>query len=407
MSLNQRTEALTIFQAMDIEINFNIFSEKHDVIIGGLRRDLFNAIHLVQSGAYFQDDVILCVKQAHQYPQWTNVFFIVRDIQTWVFGFIFFTSGTFLLYVMIASEPKPMDAWKTIVFALRTMFGVPASTFNPNGVIIRLLYFATLYVQVLIVTIYNAYFFTFITRRVNEWQVSTIDELIYSNYRIYGNQRTIDHLNESNMSDRFAELGVCDDLELCLNQLQHQRKLAVAMSRLYFDASKHSNIHCFDQTQNLLTYSTVFMIRRDLWMYDELIGVFDRLRMSGLIPKWARDLNIHKEAIEQSTAVRSLQMKEAFGPFALCCIVLMFAFAAAIAEQIIFRQVSKYPDSRAWQIAEKCIDGKRHYMLMKNWNVGHMQRARDLMKRKKRANAGKLRHLVTTNGTRFEFVWKD
>lgn len=346
----------------------------------------------------------LCVKRARSFPRWANVLFIIKDYETWLIGGILFAWGIVLLYLTTTYESRPMDAWESITFSLQTMLGVSSHSFKPNGIIIRILYIGTLFVQLLIVTIYNAYYFAFITRTISERQVTTIDEIIYSKYRIYGNLDIIKRLGTHAMADRFSGLNVCEDLDICLNQLQHQQKIVVAMSRLHFETSNQSNVYCFDRTQNLFTQATVFMIRRSLSTRDELIDGFGRLSMSGLIPKWARDLHIRNKPIEHLTTAKSLSMHEAGGPFAMCFPLVTLALFAAIAEQIIFWQLSKNRQSRFWAFADKLIDGHRHYMRLDFYwkkNRMHNERASEIPR------SPELTEPQRVGRIQYQYVWQE
>lgn len=340
------------------------YSKNYDLIIGGLTRDQANSSQFIPTAVYFQGDITLCVKRAQPFPQWTNVFFKIKDFQTWAAGLTLFIWGIVLLYIMTMFEPKPMDAWKTIVFSIQTMLGVP-STFKPKGSIIRVLYFATLYVQLLVVTLYNAYFISFITRRIGGKQISTIDEVIQKNLRVHSDRRTIDLLNEYGIGSRFGDLNSCENMDSCLNRLQYNENMAVVVSRIFFDTSNHSNVYCFDRSQVLLSHSIVFMIQQENAMCNEFIEVFNRLIRSGLIAKWIKDRHIHNFLpTDENPPYESIKLYQALGPFAVCSPILLLAFLAAIAEQIISWQLLKNRKSRFWRLADRFVDGQRHYVLL-------------------------------------------
>lgn len=294
-------------------------------------------------------------------------------------------------------EPNPMDAWKTVVFSLQTMLGVP-STFKPKGSIIRILYFATLYVQVLVVTLYNAYFISFITRRITAKQISTIDEVIQANYRVHSDQETIDLLNAYDKGNRFGDLKSCDSMDSCLNRLQNNENMAVAVSRIFFDASNHSNVYCFDRTQAVMSRSTVFMIQPKNPMYNEFNEIFNRLIRSGLIAKWIKDRYVHKfEPIAEDPPYESIKLYQAIGPFAVCSPILLLAFVAAIAEQIIYWQLLKNRNSRFWSLADRFIDGQRHYALLSKDKEKKIVRRKKLLKISKKLPRN--RHNESHSGT--------
>lgn len=170
------------------------FIRSFDVIIGGLTPIQVNSTQFVPSSVYLEDAVSVCVKQAQAFPQWMNVFLIVTDTQTWIVGFLTFFVGIGAVHLCTGIEPKKLDIWASMTLTLRVLFGSPTNH-QPKSLIFRIGYFFMLYVQLLVVTIYGAYYINFVTRVIFEPQVSTIQEILNLNYRIYASDTS------SNYSD--------------------------------------------------------------------------------------------------------------------------------------------------------------------------------------------------------------
>lgn len=207
---------------------------------------------------------------------------------------------------MTTFERRPMDIWESIVFSLRTMLGVP-STFKPRGAVFRILYIGALFLQVLIFTLYTAYFIAFVTRRIYGRQLSTIEEVIRLDYSVFADAVTMNRLKELGMVERFAIVKECSNLDVCFDRLEYEQNMAVVASRQFFEMSNHSNIHCFDRTQSLFTYSTVFMLKPELPVAREFDDVLNRLIGSGLIQEWVKDRAARKVPIEDFVPIQSLQ----------------------------------------------------------------------------------------------------
>lgn len=142
--------------------------------------------------------------------------------------------------------------------------------------------------------------------------------------------------------------------------------MALITSRLFIETSNLPNVHCFDRSEQLQTYSNVFFLRSDLPIFAEFSDVFERIVTSRLIPKWVKDLRIPSQLIDDTASAKPFTLHSAIGPFCVCGPTLLLAIVVAIIEHIIYRQYSANRRSRFWRLAQKLIDGKRHYFLW-NW----------------------------------------
>lgn len=336
----------------------------------------------------------ICVKRAKLYPRWMNVFLIVQDKITWCIALFLFVGGVVIVFFWsegdnyISGSNNLLDIWGAITLAFQTLYGV-ASNFRPHSFMVRLVYFSLLYSQLLVSTIVCAHYMSFVLRKIARPQVSTTDEIFNLNYQLVGSDAYTDVLNEYtpvswtwtvSHSNRdvidgkimisFAQnykgnVETCKDITRCLDRVQQDTRIAVMISRLFMESSNYSDIYCFDRTQTLHTHSNVFMIRSDLMIFNEFVDILERIITSGLIPKWMKDRRITGPRMDDNAPSEPFLLRNALGSFFICSGFFVCALLAAIAEQIIFRQYSRNPSSRFWQIADKLIDGKRHYFVRK------------------------------------------
>lgn len=334
---------------------------------------------------YLENAISICVKQAQPFPRWLNIFLIVADTQTWLCGCITLLCGVGLAYFTSAIEVKKLDIWASMTLTIRLLCGSPASH-TPESMIFRVIYFFIIYCQLLAVTIYSAYYMAFVTRRIVKPQVSTFEEIVNLNYQIFTSDTSGNYLNGYKLvglslcfhhlghfgstilsrQNQFEAIRTCGSIDDCLDRLQHETKMALLTSRLFIETSSFPNIYCFDRSEDLHTYSNVFLLRSDLFIFGEFSDVFERIITSGVIPKWLKDRSVLKQRIDDTETFEPFKLENVIGPFSICCPTLLFAFLAAIAEQIIFRQYSRNPNSRNWRLAQKLIDGKRYYCFW-NW----------------------------------------
>lgn len=181
--------------AIFVHVSSSFLNSEYDVIIGGLTQNQIKSDQFDPSAVYLEDEVTVCVKKAAYYPQWMNIFLIVVDAQTWWMGSAVGFSGIAAIFLSDAVESAKIDIWASFILAFRVLVGA-APSYQLRGSMFRLVYFSILISQVLAVTIWSAYYISFVARRIPKPQISSIDEVDNLNYQILGSDAATSFLNE-------------------------------------------------------------------------------------------------------------------------------------------------------------------------------------------------------------------
>lgn len=151
---------------------------------------------------------------------------------------------------------------------------------------------------------------------------------------------------------------------MCLQRLEYDDNLAVATSRLHMKtlSSIQESIYCFDRSQNVYDYSSVFMIRYKFPHKSQFINVFDKILTSGLIAKWENDLQERPSVTMQtSDELHVYSLADLAAIVIYLSLIIVLSIVVFIAEFIIHY---KRHTNRFWNLLDKFICGKRHYFTL-------------------------------------------
>lgn len=165
--------------------------------------------------------------------------------------------------------------------------------------------------------------------------------------------------------EEFQRIEKCEDLNICLNSLKFNNQLAVAVSQLYLKTLPfQSNIFCFVSDRKFSKFPATFMIRRDFRFRKEFGKVFKSIRAAGLIPKWETDYRIKENNDSNENIVMPLTIDSFRSVFLVLGIFLFAAVISRMMEEIIFKASHKEHAHPFWKLADKLIDGDRHFLLL-------------------------------------------
>lgn len=119
------------------------------------------------------------------------------------------------------------------------------------------------------------------------------------------------------------------------------------------------DLFCFDSSQNIKNYFISFHIRSDYRRSVELNNILIRINEAGFIFEWLKDFEY------QVPPVGAVLIKQHFrGAFLLYVSILILVLIVASLEQIIHWKCHHANESKYWILAEKLIDGQRHFFLL-------------------------------------------
>lgn len=166
-------------------------------------------------------------------------------------------------------------------------------------------------------------------------------------------------------AEEYKRIEKCTNLEHCVKRLLSDDFLALATSRLYVKTMPFQHeIYCFDSGRQIDTFSTTIMLRQNVQFRKQFENIFVRLHEAGLISKWEKDYR--QPYIDDENDLDAAYDLNTFKSCLFFYVIgLSLALFSRIVEEIVFRKNDNANVHQFWKFAEKLIDEKRHYFLLK------------------------------------------
>lgn len=165
------------------------------------------------------------------------------------------------------------------------------------------------------------------------------------------------------LSERFE---VCENVDVCLKQLSTNDYLAVAISLEQAQHSRFmpmSEIHCFENTQQTVEYSTHVLVRKDFRFFNELNAFIDATKANGLISKWLDNTKIRPIFKYHNDDDGQITMDNFIGFFGLWFCLLCLPSTIFLIEKFSFYWAHKSNPTKISILLEMYIDADRHFLL--------------------------------------------
>lgn len=159
---------------------------------------------------------------------------------------------------------------------------------------------------------------------------------------------------------------ICTDLDLCLDQLERNSKLAVAISREHahnyrLNSTKH--FYCFQESHIIHEYSLKFLIRKDFSYLNKLNEFIQMAATSGLIEKWRTDDKIRNKYKSNALFYHQIVIENFGGFFIIWISIKMIIICTLIIEKVVYSKIKKPNPSPLWILLDKLIGPDRHFLL--------------------------------------------
>lgn len=165
---------------------------------------------------------------------------------------------------------------------------------------------------------------------------------------------------------------LCEYIDSCLQRLEYDEKLAVALSRLHGYNSpviSRRDIYCFPPEQNIYSYSVVMPIRLDFHLRPQINFIIRQLLEFGLIERWdklsqsiAENADIMKminnggSSDEKHLVV--LTVAHIMGAILIMIFGHILASLAFLAETIVYNKLQTEKPSKKWIRLHKILNPK-------------------------------------------------
>lgn len=316
-----------------------------DSIIGNIETNEVMRKVFDSSCSYMQDDIAWCVPKAGNSLTWSNLVTIFTT-STWVTTLAAILVVASIFHWFKYKENSRETKWPTesILMTIGMVLGWGV-LFKPKSTAFRLLLFSWLLFSLNINTTYQSFLRSFLIHPKSSKQISTVDEIMLTDFSVKGKDDILKHFNEENVKGLNAfvlkRFKICEKFEECINEVRSNKNIIVAGSRMqakYQDlqiGKGSAMVFCLDDTETIYKYGVVILFRK--W-YPFLLR-FNRIIRSvtenGLIWKWNNEVNTHPPVSEQNDMV-PLGMKHVMGAFIFLSIGYCSCFVVCSLELLVY-----------------------------------------------------------------------
>lgn len=164
---------------------------------------------------------------------------------------------------------------------------------------------------------------------------------------------------------------LCDDLIVCLNRLNQNPKLAVAIPREFIHNARNNltfSIYCFEKPEIIHTFAFRFYMHKNFSYINALNDFIKAASTSGLIEMWRMKNRVQFERNEIETRKSGLvTIENSTGLLALWSSLIFGVMMVLCLEIIVHNHAIKPNAHRFWKLIEMIIDPERHFMLETKW----------------------------------------
>lgn len=186
------------------------------MIVGGIRSEYLSIFtDFVASAPYMQDDLTWCVSPAKPIPRWQNLYFIIKNVSTFILGAIFGIATILIRYAFTTFEKKPLDFWYCVMMTGQVVSGLPA-TYKPKKPLTRVHFALFLIIAFWLDQIFSSFLITYAQRILYKYQISTLNDIGEIDFRLAGGPYTFDYLSGLKMVCRYIMLSFVTETEVII-----------------------------------------------------------------------------------------------------------------------------------------------------------------------------------------------
>lgn len=141
-----------------------------------------------------KDDMTWCVSRGKPIARWKNVWYIVKDTETYIVGAILLLLSMIAGYFLTNLEEKPRDLLFCAITFVQVITALTPA-YNPKNQLMRFFYAYTLIVPFWLTQIIGAYLTTIVSAVLYQNQIQNTHDIIRHDIRLAGDPQVLDYLN--------------------------------------------------------------------------------------------------------------------------------------------------------------------------------------------------------------------
>lgn len=324
-----------------------IHSGQCDMVYGHLWTNFFYLDEFDITYPYFYDQNTWFVPRALPGAQWQSLFLIFE-------GELWLTLSLMLLFNILVwwsfgRYIREMTEWRDLSWCTVYSYSslVMVSFRLPKNVILRLVVICWVITCWLVASAYQSKLLSILTKPVYEKQITTLEELVASDYKIvhFGSLYTIPESLISETEKQVVKKGVFVTLKEHMSMTKNISNTGFTAHslRIRYNARKY---HTYpDGTPKLyeldkaISFGAIAMFASKgypfMQRFDELVLW---IWQSGLTGKWIKDTDQSYKNIKPSTTIRKLNLNHFMGAYYLLIFGLLLAMLVFIIELLIVKK---------------------------------------------------------------------
>lgn len=150
----------------------------------------------------------------------------------------------------------------------------------------------------------------------------------------------------------------------CLNQLDLNRNLAVAISREHvLNSDLKHRAFCFERSNEIYSYALKFLMQKEFPYRNELNEFIRMASARGLIENWRTHKKIQYRNNYNQVTANFINQANLDSCRMIYCGIIVFVFLVLFSERLIYKKVRHPHPCRFWLIAQMIIDPHRNFWL--------------------------------------------
>lgn len=172
-------------------------------------------------------------------------------------------------------------------------------------------------------------------------------------------------------SDMVGSFEICENMDNCLNQLNFNSKLAVAVSYEYVRRNRlfpTSNVYCFEKYEIIHSFAWKFLVSKNFSHLNQFNRFLQAASMNGLVKKWQSDNRNQPKNKQPDKMLGDLTLAHLHGTQIIWFFLKAAALTIFFLERFIYKKAIDRNSLRFWKVAEKiiCPDG---HLMVKNKSI--------------------------------------
>lgn len=323
-----------------------LMDRKVDLAIGGFGAVTERRMYNDYTEIFYNEMISWCLPHAQLSPRWKQLFNTFQ-MSAWLAMLLTYFTISIIIWFLSVCQPKDVSLYSkmqhSFIYSYSIFLGVSANE-TPRKVSSRLSFFFWMVFSLHFIVAYQAKLVSVLLTPNYEKQISTLEEMVSSGLEhniIPTHVRFFESTKDSRFDKIIEHLQICPSIDECLQRVAYKRDSSFLIMQTY---AYIRSIHLRNENGDSLLYFIPYLMSGANWymtkgypLRDRLNTLIMRLRGSGLLYKWQKDIEERKLQMYAKTTKgdeQILTVSHMQGAFAILILGLSFSLIIFIIENV-------------------------------------------------------------------------